>query len=78
MSEAERQRQDRSRKAEKIIADPSNFKVCEGCDSIVAARVAICPNCYGYRFDEDPSMVVEHARTLGSREQRSVVADDLT
>lgn len=78
MSEAERQRLERARKAEKIMADPANFKVCEGCDSIVAERVAICPNCYGYRFDGDPGVVVEHAKMLGAREQRSVVADDLT
>ena len=68
---------DRARKAEKIIANPASFKVCEGCDSIVTARVATCPNCHGYRFNEQPEAVVEQARLLASRAQTSVVADDL-
>ncbi len=68
---------ERARKAAKIIAKPADFKVCEGCDSIVAARVATCPNCHGYRFDEKPASVVEQARLLASRAQTSVIADDL-
>ncbi|MEI7958794.1 MAG: hypothetical protein WCI40_06770 [Verrucomicrobiota bacterium] len=68
---------ERASKAAKIIAKPTEFKVCEGCDSIVAARVATCPNCHGYRFDEQPESVVEQARLLASRAQTSVVADDL-
>lgn len=68
---------ERAQKAEKIIAKPTEFKVCEGCESIVAARVATCPNCHGYRFDASPAAVVEQARLLASRAQTSVVADDL-
>jgi len=68
---------ERARKAAKIIAKPTEFKVCEGCDSIVAARVATCPNCHGYRFDEKPESIVAQARLLASRAQTSVVADDL-
>lgn len=68
---------DRAARAEKIIAAPENFKVCEGCESIVAARVVDCPNCHGYRFDESPESVVEQARLLASRPQRSVTAQDL-
>jgi hypothetical protein len=68
---------ERARKAAKIIAAPENFKVCEGCESIVAARVATCPNCNGYRFNEDPDAVVDQAQILGNREQQSVVAEDL-
>jgi hypothetical protein len=75
--EANTQLAERARKAAKIIAEPALFKVCEGCESIVAARVAMCPNCYGYRFDESPAAVVAQAQLLGSREQRSVVAEDL-
>ncbi len=78
MSEKERQRRDRARKAEKIIADPGKFVICEGCESIVAARVTMCPNCYGYRFNPDPAAVIEQAKLLGSREQQSVIADDLS
>ncbi len=69
---------ERARKAAKIISEPTQFKVCEGCESIVASRVVICPNCYGYRFNEDPAAVVEQAKLLASREQTSVIADDLT
>jgi len=68
---------ERARKAEKIIAKPTEFKVCEGCESIVAVRVATCPNCHGYRFDEEPDAVVQQARLLASRAQTSVIADDL-
>lgn len=69
---------DRAARAEKIIAAPGNFKVCEGCESIVAARVVDCPNCHGYRFDESPERVVEQARLLAARPQQSVTAQDLS
>ena len=68
---------ERARKAEKIIERPADFKVCEGCDSIVTSRVATCPNCHGYRFDENAESVVSQARLLASRAQTSVVAEDL-
>ncbi len=69
---------DRAARAEKIIAAPGNFKVCEGCDSIVTARVVDCPNCHGYRFDESPERVIEQARLLATRPQQSVTAQDLS
>lgn len=65
-------------KAKQIAANPIAYKVCEGCDSIVGADTAICPNCHGYRFDDDPSRVVDQALELGTREQRSVTANDLS
>ena len=68
---------ERARKASKIIAEPSKYKICEGCESIVAARVPICPNCYGYRFNEDPGAVIAQATLLASREQTSVIHEDL-
>jgi hypothetical protein len=77
MSEPNEHLSERARKAAKIIAEPDKFKVCEGCDSIVAARVATCPNCNGYRFNEEAEAVIEQARLLGSREQQSVIAEDL-
>jgi hypothetical protein len=67
---------DRAARAQKIIAAPGNFKVCEGCESIVTARVTECPNCHGYRFDESPERVVEQAQLLASRPQQSVTAQD--
>jgi hypothetical protein len=69
---------ERTARAEKIIAAPENFKVCEGCESIVTARVVTCPNCHGYRFDEAPERVIEQARLLASRPQQSVTAQDLS
>jgi len=69
---------DRAAKAKKIIAAPEQFKVCEGCDSIVTMRVITCPNCHGYRFDESPERVVEQATHLASRPQQSVTAEDLS
>jgi hypothetical protein len=68
---------DRAQKAAKIIAQPGDYKVCEGCESIVRLHVVTCPNCHGYRFDEEPGAVVAQAKLLASREQRSVVEEDL-
>jgi hypothetical protein len=67
----------RAETAARIASNPTGFKVCEGCDSIVGAGAAICPNCHSYRFDCSAERVVLQARILGSREQRSVTAGDL-
>lgn len=67
----------RARKAGEIISNPGRYKVCEGCESIVAERVVTCPNCHGYRFDGSSARVVAQAQILGAREQTSVVAEDL-
>ena len=74
---ADEEMQDRLERAEKIAAQPSNYKVCEGCDSIVTRRVATCPNCHGYRFDETPERVVGQAHELASRPRQSVTSSDL-
>lgn len=68
---------DRAETAAKIAENPGKYKVCEGCDSIVGASTVMCPNCHSYRFDSEPRRVVEQAMLLGSREQKSVTADDL-
>lgn len=68
----------RAATAAKIAANPTGFKVCEGCDSIVGIATALCPNCHSFRFDTDRERVVSQARLLGSREQRSVTAEDLS
>lgn len=68
---------DRARRAAKILAQLDAYKICEGCDSIVAARVASCPSCHGYRFDADSCAVADQARALAAREQTSVTADNL-
>jgi RNA polymerase subunit RPABC4/transcription elongation factor Spt4 len=69
--------EDRARKALKIIASPFRYKVCAGCESIVAMHVTHCPNCHGYRFVESEAAVVEQARLLATRPQQSVTAADL-
>jgi len=68
---------DRAQRAAKIVANPSDYKVCEGCESIVRVHVVTCPNCHGYRFDDDSDLVVRQAKLLASRAQRSVVEEDL-
>ena len=68
---------DRHEKAQMIASNPFDYQVCEGCESIVGAGTVVCPNCHGYRFDNDPVRVVDQALILGSREKRSVTADDL-
>jgi rRNA maturation endonuclease Nob1 len=68
---------ERARKAAKIAEQPSLYKVCEGCESIVSREANTCPNCHGYRFDEDDQRVIDQARLLGSRPQTSVRPDDL-
>ncbi len=67
----------RARQAAKIAGHPERYKVCEGCDSIVSAKVTTCPNCFGYRFNANRQDVVSQAHLLGSREQTSVAAEDL-
>jgi hypothetical protein len=68
---------ERAAKAAKIAQEPELYKVCEGCDSIVTRRVSTCPNCHGYRFEEDPAEVIRQANILGSREKTSVLTEDL-
>jgi hypothetical protein len=69
--------EERARKAREIAAQADRYKVCEGCESIVARRVVNCPNCHGYRFDGASTRVIAQAMLLGAREQTSVVAEDL-
>lgn len=68
----------RKAKAAQIAANPVAYKVCEGCDSIVGSGAVLCPNCHSYRFDISPQRVVTQAELLGSREQTSVTASDLS
>ncbi len=67
----------RAAAAAKIVANPSGYKVCEGCDSIIGSGAALCPNCHSFRFDDTAERVILQARILGAREQKSVTADDL-
>jgi hypothetical protein len=68
---------ERALRAAKIVAQPQLYKVCEGCESIVTHGAATCPNCHSYRFDTSSERIVNQARVLGSRPQRSVRPEDL-
>ncbi len=67
----------RARQAAEIVGRPQHYKICEGCDSIVARRVVVCPNCSSYRFNTGRQAIIDQARLLGSREQTGVTAEDL-
>ena len=67
---------DRAGAAAKILAKPAEYKVCEGCGSIVLKKALLCPNCHAYRFDESTPLVIKQAELLGSREAASVTKDD--
>ena len=62
--------------AAKILAHPADYKVCEGCGSIVLKKALLCPNCHAYRFDESLVRVGKQAEILGSRDASSVTKDD--
>ena len=68
---------ERAKRAAEIISHPKRYKVCEGCESIVTAKVNSCPNCHSYRFDSDLKRIVSQAKLLGSRPQTSVKPEDL-
>ena len=68
---------ERARQAAKLIAKPADYKVCEQCDSIVSRKATFCPNCSGYRFDDDSAVVVAQAQKLAGRDQTSVTRADL-
>ena len=67
---------DRAGAAAKILAKPAEYKVCEGCGSIVLKKALLCPNCHAYRFDESTPLVIKQAELLGSREAASVTKED--
>ena len=69
--------QSRQATATRIASDPSGYKVCEGCDSIVGGATALCPNCHSFRFDGARQRVIDQATLLGSRDQTSVTSSDL-
>ena len=68
---------ERARRADKIVRNPEKYKICGGCESIISAKVTICPNCHAYRFISDKTMVIVQAQELGTREPRSVAFNDL-
>ncbi|HCN31395.1 MAG TPA: hypothetical protein DIT64_22365 [Verrucomicrobiales bacterium] len=78
MSAPEESKDTRLKQAEKIASHPEQYKVCEGCGSIVVARAVTCPSCHGYLFDATPERVVSQARELALRAPHSVLSADLS
>lgn len=68
---------ERAKRARRITRNPKQYKVCYGCDSIVASKVNLCPNCHSYRFENDHDFVINQAKALSQREQQTVVSEDL-
>ena len=76
MSDSSSQRE-RLQQAEKIINQPGDFKVCEGCGSIVTERTVSCPSCHAYQFDHTAERVIKQAKLLASRSANSVLSSDM-
>ncbi len=68
--------EERAQRAAKIVAAPSGYKVCEGCESIVVRKANTCPNCHGYRFDTSAERLIAQAKILGSRAATSLSPKD--
>jgi len=78
MSATPENQDSRSKQAEKITHHPEQYKVCEGCGSIVVARAVTCPSCHAHRFDAAPTRVIAQAQTLALRNPSSVLSSDLS
>lgn len=46
------------------MGHPEQYKVCEGCLSILAVQYRYCPDCGAYRFNCDPKFVQRRAVEL--------------
>jgi ribosomal protein L37AE/L43A len=77
MSTHEPKPDSRLKQAEKIATHPEQYKVCEGCGSIVVNRAVTCPSCHAYRFDGGATRVVAQAKDLALRAANAVLATDL-
>lgn len=78
MNESSEYTSDRARQAEKIALTPQEYKVCEGCGSIVTERTVACPSCHAYLFDAATDRVIAQAKLLAKRNQNAVLSSDLT
>ena len=78
MSAHESKPDSRLKQAEKIASHPEQYKVCEGCGSIVVTRAVTCPSCHAYRFDVSKGRVIAQARDLAMRAASAVLAADLS
>lgn len=60
-----------------IANDPTSYKLCAVCGAIIAKDAASCPDCYAYRFDEDPAHVEDAALDLATKPRMAVSHFDL-
>lgn len=63
--------------ANTILQDPRSYKVCAVCGAIVDKGVDVCPDCYAYRFINDPAVVSDKAIDLGALPHTAVGHLDL-
>ncbi|MCE9519728.1 MAG: hypothetical protein K8R87_09275 [Verrucomicrobia bacterium] len=77
MCPADQPSNERTRQAAKIQENPQDYKVCEGCGSIVTSRTTACPSCHAYQFDLAEQRVIKQARALARRNANSVLSSDL-
>ncbi len=70
---------DRQEIVNAIMNDPESYKVCCICGGIVDRSADICPDCSGYRFDDDKEAVSNRALDLASGRSNAVThLDDLS
>lgn len=67
--------------ANAIIANPSGYFVCEGCDNIFRTggatdKSGICRQCHAFRFDRSREGVIAAAQRLASRPRSTPTPDD--
>lgn len=67
----------RQKQAQEIARSPRDYKICEGCQSIVRRATVLCPNCHSYRYELDPARVVQQAQELAKRPAQTVQSEDL-
>ena len=70
-AEAEKRRQAKAA----IMARPRAYKICLSCEGIVIARCYVCPNCHGYRFEDNPEAVYDHAKGMSLLISQTYVSD---
>jgi uncharacterized paraquat-inducible protein A len=66
----------RAQRAAEIITHAHQYKVCEGCDSIVTADTITCPTCHSYRFDSTAERVIAQAEYLATRPPKTLQTED--
>ncbi len=68
---------DRREIAHTIVDDPSFYKVCMVCGCVTDKESPLCPNCFAYRFNEDPQAVEDQALTLAANPEKVISRFDL-